>query len=57
MPKPAQKSFYKSQLGEDCVYVHLHPDSSLKSPYMELTRLSSISLTEDKTKGPQTNNN
>ncbi len=36
-PEPAQKSLYKSKLGEDCAYVHLHPDSSLKSPYMELT--------------------
>ncbi len=36
-PENAQKSLYKSQLGEDRVSVHLHPDSSPKSPYMELT--------------------
>ncbi len=36
MPEPAQKFLYKSQSGEDCAYVHLHPDSSQKSPYMEL---------------------
>ncbi len=36
-PEPAHKLLYKSQSGEDCVYVHLHPDSSQKSPYMELT--------------------
>ncbi len=40
MPEPAQKSLYKSQSGEDCVYLHLHPASSRKSPYMELTTTS-----------------
>ncbi len=35
--EPAQKSLYKSLSGEDCAYVHLLPDSSHKSPYMELT--------------------
>ncbi len=32
-----KKSLYKSQSGEMCAYMHLHPDSSLQSPYMELT--------------------
>ncbi len=36
-PEPAQKTLYKSQSEEKCAYVHLHPDSSPKSPYMELT--------------------
>ncbi len=32
-----QNSLYKSQSGEDCAHVLLHPDFSPKSPYMELT--------------------
>ncbi len=32
-PVTEQKSIYKYQLGEDCAYVHLQPDSSQKSPY------------------------
>ncbi len=37
MPEHAQKSLYKFQSGEDFVYVHLHPNTSHKSQYMELT--------------------
>ncbi len=36
-PEPAQKFLHKSKLVEDCAYMHLHPDSSHKSPYMELS--------------------
>ncbi len=44
-PEPAQKSLYKTQSGEKCAYVHLHPDSSPNHHIWSIQRLVLLCIT------------